>query len=301
MLLPIVNLIYYKKQNISVFKTLFLSYFLYFLLCMALQLDIYIAILMMLSSLFMVLSKRNKNQLLATFFHLNIPVVALSIFYGHFLVELLPSTQNFISIFVILSSLILCIILVKSLKDAKIFISGYLYNGDLIIRNTALILFIESVPVENLASDRIFLQFFTLFLLLPQILNLRINTDVAFGREGDYLIRLNKTIISNLMVSLIGLLATIFSFYFFENSFSVEVIFAYFIIAANNAVGPINLFLRYHDREKEIILSNSILIIFLLLSSLQLTEASVMLIILIFLSILRTIFLQLLKKRVTNV
>ena len=138
-------------------------------------------------------------------------------------------------------------------------------------------------------------------LLLPQILNLRINTDVAFGREGDYLIRLNKTIISNLMVSLIGLLATIFSFYFFENLFSVEVIFAYFIIAANNAIGPINLFLRYHDREKEIILSNSILIIFLLLSSLQLTQATIMLFILIFLSILRTLFLQLLKKRVTNV
>lgn len=249
----------------------------------------------------MVCSKSNKKQLLATFFHLNIPVVALSIFYGHFLVNLLPSTQDFISIFVILPVLILFIILIKSLREARLFLSGYLYNGDLIIRNTALILFIQSVPIQNLASDRIILQFFTLFLLLPQILNLKINTDVAFGRKEGYLARLNKTIRSNLMVSLIGLLSAIFSFYFFENSFSVEVIFTYFVIAANNAIGPINLFLRYHDKEKEIIVINFTLILFLILSSFQLAQTTIMLFILIFLSILRVGLLHELKKRVTNV
>ena len=167
------------------------------------------------SSFFMVLSKNNEKQLLATFFHLNIPVVALSIFYGHFLINFVPNTQDIFSIMLILPALILLILFMKSLKEVGLFLSGYLYNGDLIIRNTALILFIESVPVESLASDRIILQLFTLFLLLPQILNLKINTDIAFGKKEGYLIRLNRTITTNLLVSLVGLLSVVLSFYFF--------------------------------------------------------------------------------------
>ena len=265
------------------------------------KLDIYIAILMISSSFFMVLSKNNEKQLLATFFHLNIPVVALSIFYGHFLINFVPNTQDIFSIMLILPALILLILFMKSLKEVGLFLSGYLYNGDLIIRNTALILFIESVPVESLASDRIILQFFTLFLLFPQILNLKINTDIAFGKKEGYLIRLNRTITTNLLVSLVGLLSVVLSFYFFKNLFSVQVIFVYFVIAANNAIGPINLFLRHNHKEKEIIILNSLLMVFLGFSSLQLMQATIMLVILIFLSILRVSYLNELKKRVTNV
>ena len=186
-------------------------------------------------------------------------LMALSLFDNILQYEILWSAK--LLVFVVLSLTLLsdCIKIGFLLfsRQLKYFFTGYLFSGDMLSRNLALLFLTQLIDSGQLASVRLFFQLVMACVIKAQMDTFAINVKAAHSVEDDYKIRVQDVMRSNSrLCGIVFLLSALVCMYYYSLDVSVVVTATILVIFVNISAGPINLFLRKNNRDAGIIAVN---------------------------------------------
>ncbi len=262
--IPLSSIYFFKVSEIPGPKILLLI----FLICFGIDssLNLFndtVLVMLIVNSLLLFFAKKTKLTIPSAVFQSNLLVFALllvfSLFDNIFQYEI-PQVAKLLVIFVLsLTVLIDCIrvgfILVA--KRLQYFLTGYLFSGDMLSRNLALLFLTESIDPASLGGARLFFQLAMICVLKAQMDTFAINVEAAHGVEVDYRETVRDVMWSNsVLCAIVFLLTSLVCLYTYSFEISLLISAVLLVVLSNISAGPVNLFLRKNNRDTGIISVN---------------------------------------------
>lgn len=297
--IPLMSIYFFKEYNISGLRLLNVIG----LVCILL--DIYInlfndlvLLILLLNSFILILIKEGGMPIGAAVFQTNLSIfcilILLSFFIASFSIQIYEPIKYLLVIFMGLALLshifkLNISVLIQTLKH---FVNGYLFAGDMLSRNLALIFFTIMISSEDLAEARLFFQITMLFAIKAQIDTFSININVAFNNTKNYKNKVQAVTKRNTKVCLTILLSSfLISSSIYSNHIVLVIFFSLAVVLLNVAAGPINLFLRKNYKDLKIVLINIPLFIVFIFYLTEIFNIATLFTSLIILSIVRFFYL----------
>lgn len=183
-------------------------------------------------------------------------LVALSLFDNILHYEILRPAKLLIiaSLSLMLLSEFIQLGLIPFIKQLKFFFTGYLFSGDMLSRNLALLFLTQLIEPDQLAGVRLFFQLVMACVIKAQMDTFAINVHAAHGIEEDYKNRVRDVMWSNSrLCGLVFFLSVLVCLYYFNLGISMVIFGTLLVVFINISAGPINLFLRKNNRDAGVI------------------------------------------------